>query len=227
MPILQDAASLRAHRGGRASSSPTRCWTNPAVGRSDALSGMDPLTFTLRTNTGIIWVPLKDWDERKSDGPCPPRAVAGSVFGAGAQDQGCVRPRVRAAADRRLGMTGGFEATSSRAAAARSRSSKASLQKFVAAAAKRKELANVTTTFTASVPQMRIDLDREKAKMLGVKVGEVFETLQSTFGALYVNDFNRSGRVYQVQLQSEPQFRAHPDDIRNVYVRRDAASWCR
>ena len=48
---------------------------------------------------------------------------------------------------------------------------------------------------------------------------EVFETLQSTFGALYVNDFNRSGRVYQVQLQSEPRFRAYPEDIRNVYVR--------
>jgi multidrug efflux pump subunit AcrB len=47
----------------------------------------------------------------------------------------------------------------------------------------------------------------------------VFDTLQSTFGALYVNDFNRSGRVYQVQLQSEPRFRAYPEDIRNVYVR--------
>ena len=47
----------------------------------------------------------------------------------------------------------------------------------------------------------------------------MFDTLQSTFGALYVNDFNRSGRVYQVQLQSEPRFRAYPEDIRNVYVR--------
>ncbi len=66
---------------------------------------------------------------------------------------------------------------------------------------------------------MRIDLDREKAMTLGVPVPEVFDTLQSTFGALYVNDFNRSGRVYQVQLQSEPRFRAYPEDIRNVYVR--------
>ena len=66
---------------------------------------------------------------------------------------------------------------------------------------------------------MRIDLDREKAMTLGVPVNEVFDTLQSTFGALYVNDFNRSGRVYQVQLQSEPRFRAYPEDIRNVYVR--------
>src|SRR4029434_6674457 len=93
------------------------------------------------------------------------------------------------------------------------------VQKFVAAASKRKELAGVQTTYSANVPQMRIDLDREKAMTLGLPVPEVFDTLQSTFGALCVNDFNRSGRVYQVQLQSEPRFRAYPEDIRNVYVR--------
>jgi HAE1 family hydrophobic/amphiphilic exporter-1/multidrug efflux pump len=78
---------------------------------------------------------------------------------------------------------------------------------------------NVTTTFSASVPQIRMELDREKAKLLGVNVADVFETLQSTFGALYVNDFNRAGRVFRVHLQSEAAFRARPDDIRNVYVR--------
>jgi multidrug efflux pump subunit AcrB len=86
-------------------------------------------------------------------------------------------------------------------------------------ASKHKELAGINTTYSASAPQIRIDLDREKAMTLGVPVNEVFETLQSTFGALYVNDFNRSGRVFQVQLQSEPRFRAYPEDIRDVYVR--------
>jgi HAE1 family hydrophobic/amphiphilic exporter-1/multidrug efflux pump len=95
----------------------------------------------------------------------------------------------------------------------------AAVQKLVAAASQRPELAGVTTSYSASVPQVRIDLDREKAKLLGVNVAEVFETLQSTFGALYVNDFNRAGRVFRVHLQSEAEFRAHPDDIRNVYVR--------
>jgi multidrug efflux pump subunit AcrB len=95
----------------------------------------------------------------------------------------------------------------------------AAVQKFVQAASQRKELAGVMSTYSANVPQMRIDLDREKAMSLGVPVPDVFDTLQSTFGALYVNDFNRSGRVYQVQLQSEPRFRAYPEDIRNVYVR--------
>jgi multidrug efflux pump len=118
-----------------------------------------------------------------------------------------------------LGMTGGFEAYIQSRGRGTARDLEAVAHKFVAAAAQRPELVNVMTTFSASVPQMRIDLDREKAMTLGVPVTEVFETLQSTFGALYVNDFNRNGRVYQVQLQSEPRFRAFPEDIRNVYVR--------
>ena len=95
----------------------------------------------------------------------------------------------------------------------------AAAQQVAAAAAKRKELVGVTTTFSASVPQMRVDLNREQAKLLGVNVTEVFDALQSTFGALYVNDFNRDGRVFRVHLQSDAQFRSRPDDIRDVYVR--------
>ena len=71
---------------------------------------------------------------------------------------------------------------------------------------------------------MRIELDREKAKSLGIPVTEIFDTLQSTFGALYVNDFNKSGRVFRVYLQSEAEFRAHAQDIRNVYLRSSKGS---
>ena len=66
---------------------------------------------------------------------------------------------------------------------------------------------------------MRVDLNREQAKLLGVNITDVFDALQSTFGALYVNDFNRDGRVFRVHLQSDAQFRSRPDDIRDVYVR--------
>jgi HAE1 family hydrophobic/amphiphilic exporter-1/multidrug efflux pump len=118
-----------------------------------------------------------------------------------------------------LSMTGGFDGFVQSRGGGDYKQLEAAVQKLVAAANQRPELAGVTTSYSASVPQVRIDLDREKAKLLGVNVAEVFETLQSTFGALYVNDFNRSGRVFRVHLQSEAEFRAHPDDIRNVYVR--------
>jgi multidrug efflux pump subunit AcrB len=116
-------------------------------------------------------------------------------------------------------MTGGFEGYIQSRGRGDAKELEGVAQKLAQAAGQRKELAGVTTTFSASVPQIHIDLDREKAMTMGVAVGDVFETLQSTFGALYVNDFNRSGRVFQVQLQSEPRFRAYPEDIRDVYVR--------
>ena len=77
----------------------------------------------------------------------------------------------------------------------------------------------MATTFRADVPQKYLDLDREKAKALGVDITQVFDTLQATFGQLYVNDFNKFGRTYKVQLQSEADFRARPQDIANIYVR--------
>jgi HAE1 family hydrophobic/amphiphilic exporter-1/multidrug efflux pump len=64
-----------------------------------------------------------------------------------------------------------------------------------------------------------VNIDVEKAKLLGVSLDDVNITLQSTFGAFYVNDFNRDGRVYRVQMQSDAKFRAHPEDLRDVSVR--------
>jgi multidrug efflux pump len=118
-----------------------------------------------------------------------------------------------------LSNTGGFEGF----VQARSGSDYAGLevatQKLVAAAAKRKELLGVGTAYSAQVPRVQVTIDVEKTKLLGISMDDVNTTLQSTFGAFYVNDFNREGRVYRVQLQSEAKFRAHPEDLRDVYVR--------
>jgi hydrophobe/amphiphile efflux-1 (HAE1) family protein len=192
---------------------------NPAVQTAVAISGMDALTQAFKTNGGIVWLPLKDWSERHGDESQTPEAVIGAVYGIASQVKDGMFFAVPPPPIEGLGMTGGFEAYIQSRGRGSAADLQAAAQKFVAAASQRKELTGVMTTYSASVPQMRIDLDREKAMSLGVPVTEVFETLQSTFGAMYVNDFNRSGRVYQVQLQSEPRFRAYPDDIRNVYVR--------
>ena len=215
---LQDAAALR--RTVKAFDTVAgEVRQHPAVGNAMSVAGMDPLTFSAKTNAGLIWVPLKPWDERTGDDNLSPGAVVNSVFAAGAKEKDALFFAVEPPPIEGLSNVGGFEMYIQ----SRGRGSPQELaevvQKFVQAASQRPELAGVMTTYSASVPQMRIDLDREKAMTLGVPVPEVFDTLQSTFGALYVNDFNRSGRVYQVQLQSEPRFRAYPEDIRNVYVR--------
>lgn len=91
--------------------------------------------------------------------------------------------------------------------------------KLIDAAANRKELTRPTTNFTVNTPQFYIDLDRTKVKSLGVEINDVFQTLQAYLGALYVNDFNKFGRVYRVYVQAEKGFRSEKFDISRLYVR--------
>jgi HAE1 family hydrophobic/amphiphilic exporter-1/multidrug efflux pump len=217
IPILQDAASLQ--RTEAVNKRLTEILLeHPAVDQVMTFSGLDVLTFSLRTNTGITWINLKDWSERTTE-DLSAKGVAGYVFGVGSQIKDAFVLAFEPPPIEGLSMTGGFDGFVQSRGGGDYKELEAAVQKLVAAASQRPELAGVTTSYSASVPQIRIDLDREKAKLLGVNVAEVFETLQSTFGALYVNDFNRAGRVFRVHLQSEAEFRAHPDDIRDVYVR--------
>ncbi|HMP84111.1 MAG TPA: efflux RND transporter permease subunit, partial [Verrucomicrobiota bacterium] len=87
------------------------------------------------------------------------------------------------------------------------------------AVSKRPEIARLTTTFDPNTPQVKVELDREKARTLGVPVDSIFATLQTYLSGLYVNDFVRFGRVYKVFLQAEPQFTGQPADIGQFYVR--------
>jgi len=215
---LQDAAALR-RTVSAFDQVAGEVRQHPAVANAMSVAGMDPLTFSSKTNAGLIWVPLKPWDECTGDDKLSPGAVVGSVFAAGAKEKDAMFFAVEPPPIEGLSNVGGFEMYIQSRGRGTPQELAAAVQKFVQAASQRKELAGVMSTYSANVPQMRIDLDREKAMTLGVPVPDVFDTLQSTFGALYVNDFNRSGRVYQVQLQSEPRFRAYPEDIRNVYVR--------
>src|SRR5215471_17803287 len=93
------------------------------------------------------------------------------------------------------------------------------MKQLIEAASKRPELGRLTTTFDPATPQVKVELDREKARTLGVTVDNVFATLQTYLGGLYVNDFVRFGRVYKVFLQAESQFTSKPEDIGQFYVR--------
>ena len=93
------------------------------------------------------------------------------------------------------------------------------VKQLTEAVAKRPEIGRVSTTFNPATPQVKVELDREKARTLGVTVDSVFATLQTYLSGLYVNDFVRFGRVYKVFLQAEPQFTDKPDDIGQFYVR--------
>ena len=220
--VLQDAASL--DRTAKAASAVAdEMLKNPLITNTVMVAGLDPLTFSFRTNAAVVWMAFRPWDERHGEAESP-RGIVQQVFAVGSRVKDAFFLPLEPPPIEGLGMSGGFEAYIQSRGTGDLKALEGVVQKFVQAASQRPELAGVTTTFSASVPQIRIDLDREKAMSLGVPVGNVFETLQSTFGALYINDFNRSGRVFQVQLQSEPKFRAFPEDIRDVYVRSKAGS---
>jgi HAE1 family hydrophobic/amphiphilic exporter-1 len=93
------------------------------------------------------------------------------------------------------------------------------VKQLTEAAAKRPEIARVSTTFNPNTPQVKVELDREKARTLGVPVDSIFATLQTYLSGLYVNDFVRFGRVYKVFLQAESRFTSKPEDIGQFYVR--------
>jgi len=93
------------------------------------------------------------------------------------------------------------------------------LQKFLAAAKKRPELQNVNSTFRAAVPQVYVDVDRDKALKQGVPIGEVYQALQTYLGGTFVNQFNRFGRQWRVFMQADAADRLNPNDIGRFFVR--------
>ena len=92
-------------------------------------------------------------------------------------------------------------------------------RKFIAAARQRPELGNVFTSFDPNYPQVKVELDREKARTLGVPVDQVFQTISAAMGGAFVNDFNRFGRLYRVYVQAEAADRLKAEDIGRIYVR--------
>ena len=118
-----------------------------------------------------------------------------------------------------LGQTGGFEFYLQNKAEGGVTRLAHLLPDLIAEANKQPELAGVRTLWQANSPQLYIDVDNEKARAMGVVLSDVYNTLAATLGSYYVNDFNKGGRIYTVQLQAEGQYRAKPDDIGNLYVR--------
>jgi HAE1 family hydrophobic/amphiphilic exporter-1/multidrug efflux pump len=193
-------------------------FAHPAYEDNFTVSGLDALTFASRSNAGVSFITLKDWSERKKPGLSAPE-VTGAIFGMGMGIKDGFVFSLSPPAIEGLSNAGGFEGFIQARSGNDYTALETATQKFVAEAAKHPELTGVGTTYSAQVPRVNITTDLEKAKMLGVSLDDVNITLQSTFGAYYVNDFNRDGRVYRVQMQSDEAFRAHPESLRDVFVR--------
>jgi hydrophobe/amphiphile efflux-1 (HAE1) family protein len=190
--------------------------SEPGVQNTMVINGFDLLGGGNKTNASTMFIPLKHWDQRKN---APAIAVAGDIARKGASLRDGMVIAFNPAAIRGLGTSGGFEMYLQ----ARTNPDPQRLfevtQGFLAALREHPQLTGVNSFFRPTVPQLKVEVDREKAISLGVPVQDVFDALQSTMAALYVNDFNKFGRTYRVQMQADAQFRAQPDDLGAVYVR--------
>jgi multidrug efflux pump len=181
-------------------------------------AGYDIVAGSMRSNAGIGFANLADWDERSGPGQ-DAASLAGRIMGLGAEIREAqviafIPPPIMG-----LSLTGGVEGYLQVRGGATVEEIEATAQRLVAAANARPELANARTTLNTGIPRFHAEVDREKAKALGVPINQVFEAMQSTFGSLYVNDFTLAGRNWQVNLQSEGAFRSQPEDLRQVFVR--------
>lgn len=191
---------------------------NPNMQSIMALAGYDMLSSAVRSNGGTAFIKLKDWDLRK-DKDQHSQVLASALTGQLMQNPNAIVFALNPPPIMGLSLTDGFEAYIQNRQGAPISELQKYTQLVLAEAQNRPELRNVRTTLSANVPQYNITLDRSKAKAMGVNIGDVFATLQSTFGSYYVNDFNLYGRTYQVNIQSESVFRESPSDLHNVFVR--------
>jgi multidrug efflux pump len=190
----------------------------PGVDAAIAFPGLSINGFTNSANSGIVFARLTPFDERKSrDLSGPAIAMQLNQKFAGIKEAFIAMfppPPVQG-----LGTIGGFKLQIEDRAGLGYAALNDATKAFMAKAAAAPELGGLFTSYQVNVPQLYADLDRTKARQLGVAVTDVFDTLQIYLGSLYVNDFNKFGRVYSVRVQADARFRAHADDVGHLKVR--------
>ena len=183
------------------------------------IGGFGLVTNTYQPNFGTVLVRLKPWEERHG----PALHVRGIM--AGLQQQFTTIPEA-IVFPFNIPTISGFGASAGFKFLLQDRSGTLSVEqlgaearKYLAAARQRPELGNLFTSFDPNYPQVKVDLDRDKSRKLGVPINDVFQAMSAALGSTYVNDFNRFGRLYRVYVQAEADYRRRPQDIGEIYVR--------
>ncbi len=190
----------------------------PGVESVPAFPGLSINGFTNAPNMGIAFTPLKPFEERR-DASKSAGAIAMAMNMQFAQIQDAFIAIFPPPPVQGLGTIGGFKLQVEDRGNFGADELYKQVQNVIAKASKRPELAGVFSGFQVNVPQIDVDVDREKAKSAGVPLQNIYDTMQMYLGSLYVNDFNRFGRTYQVNAQAEPGFRLHAADIGRLKTR--------
>ena len=194
----------------------------PGVDHAVQFSGLNLLGgFTNSPNAGVIFIPLKPFEERTTPDLSATAISQKLNMAFGAIKDGMLFtipvPPIRG-----LGTTGGFKMQIEDHAGLGEVALSDAVQKILQKAYQDKRLAQPFSSFEINVPQIYTDIDRTRAEQLGIPVTSIFSTLQIYLGSFYVNDFNLFNRTYQVIAQADSDFRSHADDIARLKVRNNA-----
>ncbi|MDS9469500.1 multidrug efflux RND transporter permease subunit [Paracoccus sp. MBLB3053] len=186
-----------------------------------SVNGYSILNTALQSNTGMIIAKLKPWEERKA--PDQQQAALQAKYQAQFREiPQAVTTVFGAPAIPGLGTVAGFSYVLEDTQGRTPDELAQALQSVLAAANAEPAIARAFSTFNAGAPQLEIEVDRVRAKTLGVLVGDIFTTLQTQLGGAYINDFNMFGETYRVMVQADSEFRQNERDLLDLYVKNNA-----
>ena len=190
----------------------------------NSIGGFSLLDGGMKTNAGTFFMTLDPFEERYKNSETAKEMSADAIMqqmqyrGMASQMQALVVP-INPPAIPGLGTTGGFEFWIQDTGSGTPQQLGDVLNNFLQKARQRPELTGLTSTYNANNQQLKINFDRDKAQLLGLSTADVFNTLQSQFGSAISSQFSQFSRVWFVIMQSEPKYRAKPEDIDKLYVR--------
>jgi multidrug efflux pump len=191
---------------------------HPGVEHAVSFPGLSISGFTNSSNSGIAFAALKSFDERRSPA-LSGQAIAQQLNREFAKIPDAFIVMFPPPPVQGLGTTGGFKLYLEDKASLGYEALDGATKAFMMKAYQTPELAGMFSTYQVNVPQLYADVDRTRARQLGVAVTDVFDTMQIYLGSLYVNDFNKFGRTYSVRVQADAEHRARAEDVGLLKVR--------
>jgi len=192
--------------------------TTPGVTDAVAFAGFSGATFTNASNSGVVFARFDSFENRLKEGHNA-NAIIGALYGRLQEIQEAFIIAVPPPPIRGIGNSGGFKIQLQERDSADVRRVLGLAYGMMQEANQTPGLTGIYTTFSASSPQLFLEIDRDKARMLNVPIPNIFDTLSINLGTSYVNDFNAFGRVYQVRAQADQAHRLERDDILRLKVR--------
>ncbi|WP_456452043.1 efflux RND transporter permease subunit [Hydrogenimonas sp.] len=190
----------------------------PGVADTIGIDGFNAISGTLDPSAGVLFVALKPWDERK-DPAQSVDAIVGSINRLGAKYGDAQIAAFNLPGIPGLGSVGGFDFRVQDYLSGDLNTFMTHVRRLIAEANKDPRIERAFTTFNPAYPMYTIDIDRAKAATLGVDLSELFTTLQSFLGSVYVNDFTKFGKVFRVFVQADTPYRIERADIAKLFVK--------